>query len=93
MNNRQLHRIHGVPACNHDCSQGRGDCRTQDACRLPDQVQHTPGANLPTWRAQVHETAEQAERWMLAAGIAFCVAGTAVLIFAPADLLMAWGLA
>jgi hypothetical protein len=90
MNNRQLHRIHSVPACANDCSQGRGDCPTPDACRIPARV---TGANLPTWRAQVHETAEQAEGWMLAIGIAACVAGTAVLIFAPAEWLMAWGLA
>lgn len=85
MNLHRIIQIDRVPACNNDCSQGRGDCPTPEACRLPEQIKHTAGANLDSWRAQVHETANQVER----AGVYLCLSATVALISMPDEWLLA----
>jgi hypothetical protein len=77
-----------IPACNHDCSQGRGDCPCPEACHLPVDVKAVHGGNLPTWRTQIHATAEQAERWLLWVAIV----GTIGLVCVPDSLLMSLGM-
>lgn len=85
MNLHRIIKIDSVPACNNDCSQGRGDCPTPDACRLPEQVKRAAGGNLDTWSAQVHETASKVENFK----VAICLAATIALLAMPDEWLLA----
>jgi hypothetical protein len=88
-----------VPACAHNYGQGRSECPSPQACQIPgtsgwntvnfDQLfQRTPrvtGANVPTWRAQIHETAQQAEGLIVKVAICVLLFGTLGAILAPAE--------